>query len=441
MEMKETLALLSEGSVRAHVGAESMRRGESYVRRGALTSARRTAHSLRAMVAGSRPKPYAVEIVVDPFGAISEARCSCPVGAPGRCKHVAVVLMGWLAEPEQFVAVEPLEATLTHRSREELEAMIRYMVRRKPTLEIAAELVFAGAGPSPELSGAPYRAEAEAIFREFTGLGAASQIAQGLAPLVDVAQGFEARGEHERALTIAEAVGVAVLGQLPHVRDDGFLDEVLLALLGFAERAMGDAALREQALGFLTSLSQPRLAPGTQRAARSLLLGATAAERAAAAALLREQSGEESAFMLALEAESLDDETYLTRCEALGLMREAVARLLERGRVDEALAAASRVPGALPILEIARQFGERGEGSRIEPLVRERYAESGEVELLSWLVEQDRANGMYARALAQAQALFWQRPSQALYEALQELASEQGLWDAIGPLASRRLRV
>ena len=145
--------------------------------------------------------------------------------------------------------------------------------------------------------------------------------------------------------------------------------------------------------------------------------------------------------MLALEAESLDDETYLTRCEALGLMREAVARLLERGRVDEALAAASRVPGALPILEIARQFGERGEGSRIEPLVRERYAESGEVELLSWLVEQDRANGMYARALAQAQALFWQRPSQALYEALQELASEQGLWDAIGPLASRRLRV
>jgi hypothetical protein len=120
-------------------------------------------------------------------------------------------------------------------------------------------------------------------------------------------------------------------------------------------------------------------------------------------------------------------------------VREAVLRLVERERGAEALERVARVKGALPILELARQLGERGMGAQIEPLVRARYGESGEPELLSWLIEQDRACGQYARALAEAQALFWQRPTQALYETLQELAREQGLWEAIAPMADRRL--
>lgn len=437
--MRDTLMMLREESVRAHVGAESMRRAEPYVRRGALTHTRRTALGLRAMVEGSRPRPYAVEIVLDPFGAISQARCSCPVGAPGRCKHVAVVLMGWLAEPEQFVEVEALDAGLSTRSREELEAMIRYMVRRKPALEIAAELDFPGASGERTPQGAAYRAEAEAIFREYTGLGAASQIAQGLMPLVELARGFEAREQRGHALTIAAAIAAAVLGQLDHVRDDGFLDEVLLELLDIASAALALPAHRAAALDLLIELSTPGRAPGTRERAQGLLLGTSAEERASAAATLRAAHGEESAFLLALEAELLDDATYLARCDALGLVREAVIRLVEHGRGAEALERVAEVKGALPILELARQLGERGMGQQIEPLVRARYGESGEPELLSWLIEQDRACGMYARALAQAQALFWQRPTQALYETLQELAREQGLWEAIAPMATRRL--
>jgi hypothetical protein len=437
--MRDTFTMLREESVRAHVGAESMRRAEPYVRRGALTHTRRTTHSLRAMVEGSRPRPYAVEVLVDPFGAISQARCSCPVGAPGRCKHVAVVLMGWLAEPEQFVEVEALEIGLSTRSREELEAMIRYMVRRKPALEIAAELDFPGAATTRAPQSAAYRAEAEAIFREYTGLGAASQIAQGLMPLVELARGFEAREQTEHALTIAAAITAAILGQLEHVRDDGFLDEVLLTLLDIAVAGLDAPAHRAAALELLTELSTPRQAPGTRERAQALLLDTSAEERAHVAAALRAQRDEESPFLLALEADMLDDATYLARCDALGLVREAVLRLVERERGAEALERVARVKGALPILELARQLGERGMGAQIEPLVRARYGESGEPELLSWLIEQDRACGQYARALAEAQALFWQRPTQALYETLQELAREQGLWEAIAPMADRRL--
>jgi hypothetical protein len=434
VETKDTLTLLREEAIRAHVGAESMRRAEAYVRRGAVTEARRTGHSLRAMVAGSRPRPYAVEVQVDPFGAITQARCTCPVGRPGRCKHVAVVLMTWLASPEQFIPIVPLESTLTERSREELEAMIRYMAGRRPGLEIAAELAYPGCAALTAQHLSAYRAEVDAIFREFTGLGAASQIAQGLAPLVGLIEGFEARGERTCAVQIAAAVADAVVDQLDRVRDDGFIDEVLIALCGVASRAMTEAALRADALGLVASLCAASLAPGAQREARALALGASAAERAQLAAALRAAGASDSAFLLALEAEGLDDAAYLERCEALGLAREAVARLVARGRIEEAVARIGAVAGALPILELARQLSAQGLGSAVEPLVRTRYRESGEPELLAWLMEQDRASGMYARALAEAQALFWQRPTRAVYDALRELASEQGLWEEIEPL-------
>src|SRR5204862_750896 len=116
--------------------------------------------TLQARCQGSQPEPYRVRVTLE-AGEVSDAHCSCPVGGGGACKHVAAVLLAWVHTPAVFRDAEPIEEALQRRSKEELIALIRQMLRRQPDLEMLLEAPLPGAGrPASPVGPEPYRQQA-----------------------------------------------------------------------------------------------------------------------------------------------------------------------------------------------------------------------------------------------------------------------------------------
>src|SRR3972149_1347177 len=143
--MKESHPNLSVTDIQAWVGSASYHKGQSYFRQGAIFEPRRQGMTLKARCLGSSAPSYWVEVTIDD-GGITEAECSCPVGAGGHCKHVAALLLTWLDSPEAFEESADLETTLEQRSKPELIALIRQMLQRYPDLEYLLDLPSPAAG-------------------------------------------------------------------------------------------------------------------------------------------------------------------------------------------------------------------------------------------------------------------------------------------------------
>ena len=122
--------------IRRWVGETAYRRGEVYAREGRVRHPRRQERVLEALCQGQAVLPYQVEVRLGEDGSILHARCTCPVGSAGRCKHVAAVLLLWHTHPEAFAPAPPLAATLAQWEKEDLIRLILRMVARYPDLAL-----------------------------------------------------------------------------------------------------------------------------------------------------------------------------------------------------------------------------------------------------------------------------------------------------------------
>src|SRR5690349_5994313 len=129
----------TEKHIRQWVGERSFALGKRYFDDGAIFQERRRGTTLEARCQGSRDEAYRVHVTFKGQN-IQHAECSCPVGDGGRCKHVAALPLTWRARPEAFREAEDLDAALGRRSKEELIALVRQMLRREPDLESLLEL-------------------------------------------------------------------------------------------------------------------------------------------------------------------------------------------------------------------------------------------------------------------------------------------------------------
>jgi len=100
--MKESHPNLSISDIQAWVGVASYRKGQSYFQQGAIIEPCQQGMTLKARCLGSSAPSYRVEVTMDEEG-FTEADCSCRVGAGGRCKHVAALLLSWLDNTEVFM--------------------------------------------------------------------------------------------------------------------------------------------------------------------------------------------------------------------------------------------------------------------------------------------------------------------------------------------------
>jgi hypothetical protein len=120
-------------AIRDWVGDREIDKGRPYAADGAVRRGSRQANTLKADVRGTADRPYHVRVRLAGQGVVA-SDCSCPVGT-GRCKHVAALLLLYLARPDRFPVLPELDAVLGGMTRDELIALVRRMVRRAPRLE------------------------------------------------------------------------------------------------------------------------------------------------------------------------------------------------------------------------------------------------------------------------------------------------------------------
>jgi uncharacterized Zn finger protein len=224
-----TVPTLSDAEIAAWVGAQSFQRGKQYFRDRSVADARQQGMTLKARCLGSSGGPYRLRVTFGPDG-ISAASCSCPVGGGGYCKHVAALLLTWRERPEEFLPVEELDTSLEQRSKEELIALVKQMLKQEPELESLLEMPLPTTGKrstpvDPEI----YRRQAAAVFGQaeasWEGL---DDVAERLLAIASIGEGFARQKDYASAAAVYEGVVTEALKHFESYHDEsGTMIEVV----------------------------------------------------------------------------------------------------------------------------------------------------------------------------------------------------------------------
>lgn len=401
---------LTRQAVRDWVGDHEIAKGRSYAE-SAVSGTVRVGDTLKASVQGTRDRPYKVRLTLR-NGRVAGGDCSCPVGDGGRCKHAAAVLLVYLNEPERFAEVDDLDANLQARDKAELVALVKQMVRRAPDLEplLAAPL------PGFRRSSAPvaadvYRRQALDVIRGMDPYDemAGSEIAEGLAGILENGRAFEEAGDYPSAAAVYQGVASAVTDEgIDYLggydEDPDTTGEMAAGLLRCLGQLPAGAAKRESVLRSLADLLRLNgdigYDPDGKDNFAQLLKVVTPDERRTLSRWLKQEAkatkhdrydyaGRRVAdLLLKIDADVLDDEQYLAHCRRFGLRDELLARLVELGRTEEAVREVAGIAGNFDFLHYARVLGDHGLGDAAEKLVRARPKWEKEATFVRWLKEQ-----------------------------------------------------
>ncbi len=465
---------ISTGDIRAVVGDAAFQRGERYFRDGAIYDPRRQGSALKARCEGSHDNAYRVEVTFDDKG-IKSTDCSCPVGS--YCKHVAALLLTWLDRPGDFAALEDFDAALQRRTKDELIALVKQMLRQEPDLDALLQTPLPGAGAAPPdgrpapVDPAVYRRQAEAAFRsgrsrrsdrydyDDGGWFDEGEIAEKLDALLSIGDGFARQGDYANAAAVYAAVSSTVLDRYEEYNVQDELAGTVVTCVAGLGRCLAaepeDSPARADILPALFAVYQldRRLGGmGLSDGIPDLLVEhTTPEERVMVAEWVRDavsratgpyDSWKRQAYgdlLLALEEDSMDDETFLRICRETGRTGDLVDRLLTLGRLDEAMAALEGVED-YPLLRLVDTFVQHGHSAMAEAIVRERADKTQDTRVLDWLKNRYATRGDIAAALDTVVKAFRMQPSLERYQEARALATRRDRWEPLRPRLRMFLR-
>jgi uncharacterized Zn finger protein len=468
----------SEAAIRQRATAESFRRGQSYRRRGTVTSLVQRGGVVEAEVEGSQYEPYRVRITFDE-GGVTGAGCDCPYDWGGWCKHIVATLLVCLHEPDRIEERPPLDALLADLDQAQLRELLLHLAARHPhvTEEIESRLASRQAIPHAPQTDAPQarrtpvdpqpiRRQVRHILhsldhmRPSEAYGYVGNMVGQVGQVLDQARGFIEAGDGRNALTFLEAItDEYVEGWLDLDDSDGYLG----GFFGNLGEAWTEAGLvadlsPEEREGWAQKLTQWQdevdgygIESVFDAAQAALLQGWDYAplQRVLQGEITRLGAWGDTAPWFAddlaiarlkvLERQERYQE-YLYFAQAEGQLALYVLMLARVGRVQEAvnegLEYLYEPAQFLALAQVLRQREELAAALRV--------AEHGltldghKSELAAWL--RDLADGMgeSERALDAALVAFQESPSLADYERVRELAGER--WPAIQEGLLARLR-
>jgi uncharacterized Zn finger protein len=447
--MNSTLPKISHADIQHWVGPSSFRKGMAYFSRGAITQTRLQRNLLKARCHGSQAASYQLQVALGPAGIVF-ATCSCPVGAEGRCKHVAALLLTWVDRPAAFTEIDDLAVSLQKRSKEELIAILQRMLQREPDLETLLELPLPGIEASEKpLHVQVIRRQAEHAFKSSNAewemdWGDPAEIVDGLQPLFDLAGGYQGQNNPGNAATVYQIVADTILDYEDAITqdDDGYLGGALndcIEGLRNSLEAISEEKQRESILKTLFDVYAWDVKAGGLGIGDSvplhLLELTTAAERQLISSWIqpilpdlrdwsRQTMGE---LLLGLQADTLDDDAFLQTCRQTGRLDDLLERLLSLKRIDEAMDETKKASD-YTLLSLADLFIKHGHDPLAEGLVRDRAAARSDTRLTHWLREHAQKKGDLRQAVAYAEKEFWQRPEVSLYIGMRKLAADLGEW-------------
>ena len=440
---------LTHTDIQRWVGPASFQKGMSYFSHGAIYESRLEEQTLKARCRGSQASSYNLQGTFGPAG-IATSNCSCPVGAGGRCKHVAALLLTWVDDPTSLKEIDDLVAALEKRSKAELIALIQLMIQRKPDLEMLLEMPLPGieADEKP-LDAQVIRRQTKHAFRSphgdwEIGWGDPYEIVDELQSLFDLAGKYQALNSPGNAVTIYRTVAETILNYEDAIIQDensllGSAIDDCAEGLGEGLESILDVVQRESILKVLFDIYAWDLKAGGigigDRVPDILLEQATTQERQMISdwietTLLDTDDWARRAMgglLLKLQADTMDDESFLEVCRLTGRLKDLVDRLLNLSRTDQAVGEA-RQASDYDLLSLADLFVQHGHGSLAETLIRDRSKTSHDTRLIEWLKEYAKTQGDLIQALALVEKLFWLRPTVAAFREMHHLAKPQKQW-------------
>ena len=470
---------LTEATIRNLTTAESFRRGQEYLRAGAVLEVEQRDDLLLAEVEGSEYEPYQVRVRLD-AGGVVDADCTCPYNWGGYCKHIVAVLLTLVQQPDRVTERTPVGSLLSGLEREALLGVLTDLLAAHSHLVDWVEARIAvqegakqekpavGAGPRQRetaLDPKPFQRQVRSILR---GLGqmrpseaywATGGTVDGVREVMMQAQPFLEAGDGRNALVILEAVADEYVDTWYEFDDsDGelgalfgelgpmFAEALLSADLSSAERKSWAARLTDWQAeiddygideGFDAAIAAAELCwdyPPLQRALAGQIteLGAWedeapwyADELTVARLNVLERKGRFEEYLNLAQAEG-QTSLYVTMLVKAGRVKEAVAYgLTHTTSSDQALALAQSLRTHNHIHDALR-VAEHG------------LSLPGSIVVLAhWLRDLASGLGENRLALKAARTAYATSPSLADYQAVQSLAGED--WPRIQPELLDRL--
>lgn len=473
------LAPLTEDDIARQTDEGSFKRGRGYANNQRIFRAVRRDNVLRARCYGSSGGPYLVEATLATSDKSRRRNpvsysCDCPRG--GFCKHVVALLLTWIRDPEAFAVRPPLAEQLASKSRDELVAIVAMLLKENPDFEDLLDLpiVIAGSLSDAPVDEAAIRRQVAAAFRDdhgFTrggwhnGMYVATRMANKLERILVTAEAYAEAGDWSNAVRVlATFVDELAPHYQPFYDQEGDLssllsraDELLASSLETQNELPADKRLspdeRQRAIDAILTIWRADIEAGgldfSDRGPEAIPHVATAEEQERVGAWLRHwMQGPGAAgdnwwrqaairFLSELAGEAgLSDDELLTEYRNAELWDEAAALLLERGRLDEAIALARRhLLAPMLLLPFADQLIATKDRQRIGAaiaLVDDRLWEhEGEniredQALREWLERRYAEHGQPEKALALARGRFKKTPNKATYDAIKTACLSSG---------------
>lgn len=453
---KESLPKLTEAQVRKLATAQSFERGQRYFKDGAIIEPVLQGDELRAECAGSEYEPYELSVTFDKKG-VAEMDCTCPYDQGGVCKHLVALLLTWTRKPEAVRRLDSLDKMLAERSKEELIAIVKQMVKRDATLLHVIELATAGPRPGKPMNVTAYRNQARRAMQSESP----QMIERELKSLREVAARLAKGGDWLNAgaiyhVALDEAVGG--YDDLVHSMDyDGdisvAIDELVEGLKKCLEKSQADAKTRlawiETMLeAYLTDIEIGGidLAPS---AAEAVLQLANDDEWAWVEGRLRDEIGSGGGrhfkheclvgFLTSgLESrERAEEADQLIR--ELGTPEQQAYLLIGEGEIAEAMKMVKKIVVGKPGL--VRQFADAllAAGAKQEALALVMEQGGDHWNNRDWLAKYYRQHGTPREAVEAQMKVFLASPNTETFKALREVGKKARDWDAIRADALGRL--
>jgi uncharacterized Zn finger protein len=452
-----TIPTITKHDIRTFVGEQNFLKGQQAVRDGAIVNPAQQAMALKAYCYGSLPDPYRVQVTFDGSG-ITAALCSCSAGTPSYgnrgCEHAAALLLAWNEQPEAFTQMDDIDTILEQQSKAQLITLVKQLLQKQPEVEWQLTMPPLPGHKSVPIDTEEYRRQVDEAFRHAGHeWDAVYGISHDLYEITATAARFARQRDYANAAAIYEVVAMGTLSHyLSYHDEDGALGRVVQecveGLDACLESEREDEALREQILEAIFAIYRFDVDHGgfglTKDIPPELLQDTTPEEKHLAAhwvrtalAGLQENKPESDwrrqrygGLLLALEADVLSDEEFLRIGRETKSIQEVVTRLLELGRVDEAVQDASQADG-WQLVKLADVFVQYEQDAAVERMMYEKAQQERYTITAEWLKTHYLAKHNLAAALEMAQLIFRKRPWFAEYQKMREISMELGNWEAM----------
>ena len=360
---------------------------------------------------------------------------------------------------------QDIEAALEQLDKDALISLIKRMVQQHA--DLATLLVPKQQKTSKKqlepFNSEVYQLQIEKIFytTDRNTWGSEARAAEPLQDIMDIAVEYREQQNFAAAATLYEIIIQSILDNYDSFRwhaDEGQLDDVVEdcaeGLRNCLRGIPHDAAVRKQILQVLfdvfvfdTNLENDMLVM-SDKVPAILVRYTTPEERHIVAKWVRKafdldidwQTDDVSDFyddsemlLLGLEADTIDDEAFLRICREMEAYPYSIDRLLQRGRLDDALTEAEHVED-YESLEIADILGERGYENNAVQLIEERVERHNNTDFLHWLQERYQSSGNLTGALDMAKRTFTTATLGATierYQEIRQLAQQLEQWDIV----------